>query len=188
MKRIFILLLTLFCLSACRTHDDYTGEPCVSMEYKIDGEQVCFEDWGRIINGVLGDSFQPLSFGRGLWQECTPDDTVACFELQLKSLSLKLKSDKKVFVNEKRYLFEVGEEGLKPGNYVYVGSERVWFVNGWFSLQRYSKNPYCCYEVHFEFTGKGANGTFELTDGRIEMGRRFQYIDSRKLIVDEAAQ
>ena len=41
--------------------------------------------------------------------------------------------------------------------------------------------PYCRYEVRFEFTCQGEQRTFEITDGIIQVGRRFQ-ADIKSLI------
>ena len=45
---------------------------------------------------------------------------------------------------------------------------------GWYSFSRKCSEPFGRYEVYFEFTCRNDQQTFEIRDGVIKVGRRFQ--------------
>ena len=181
------MLSALLCLTGCRLHDDYTGEPFFRLEYTVEGEHYVYEDWGHIQPGYLLSSsyFEPDSFNTGLYsRNADANESVAFFSMQTLYLSLFLASDWRFFTDGKRYTYneDLQKQGLEGCTLYYPRDARI--TGGWYSLTRNSSEPYGVYDVRFEFTCRDGEGDFMLSDGIIKVGRRLQR-DVKSLIKNE---
>ena len=183
MRSIIAILIAAVCLAACRPDNTYTGEPYIHMEYTVDGQHYVAEDWGRLEKTFLGyDMFSNCSGGGLRLLQLDINESVAVFELGTKELSLRLESDRPYFIDGRRYEYfqriDAAESFLcRPAN--------ATVTKGWFSLTRHTTEPYCRYDVMFELHAEGTDGDYEITDGIIQVGRRFQRYDVSSLIKTE---
>lgn len=165
MKKATCLLVMLLCLCSCRLYDKYTGEPFIGMEYTVDGERVEYEDWGKLYGTY---SFYALSSG-GLSLRNNPNGGEAHLSLTVEHISLNLGTPSTSFTDSRRYSIPSGEDNYYEGVYGNAAA-----TEGWCYLTTKSSEPYCTYEVHFEFTCYDGQNTYRITDGCIRVGRRFQ--------------
>ena len=162
MKKAVCLLITLICLCSCALHDDYTGEPFVSLEYTVDENTVKYEDWGELF-GYGTNRFSPSSTG-GLYLQSNPNGGEAHFVIETELITLNLETSAAYFTDSKRYSLTPQES-----SYGYVPA-----TNGWCFLTTKSSEPYCTFEAHFEFDCSDGQNVYHITDGCIRVGRRFQ--------------
>ena len=183
MRRIIALMIAAACLAACRPYDTYTGEPYVHMEYTIDGQHYVFEDWGHLENVLFGSHMSPDSYGGGLkLQQMDINESVAFFELETKEMVLRFASNKLYFIDGMRYEYSNMIDAVK--SYLRQPEEAI-VTGGWFSLTRHTAEPYCRYDVLFELHAWGADREYDITDGIVQVGRRFQDSDITNLIKTE---
>ena len=182
MRKAATLLIALFCFTGC-LHDNYTGEPFIHMEYTAYGVRYEYEDWGRMW-GVW--SFGPISGGNGLQsKQIDANESQARFGLQTDNLTLWLPCDWRFYTDGKRYEYKADPQSNRPYTCILDVPETARMTKGWYILTRKSTEPYCTYEIHFEFTCNGEQGPFEITDGIIQVGRRFQSTNVKEFIKDE---
>lgn len=175
MRRIAPLLLALLSLCSCKLHDDYTGEPFIHLEYVVDGQRFEYEDWGF----VSGNHFYAESSCR-LWLEENPNGGSARFQLQSNYLTLSLDEQKSWFTDGNRY--QLSDKDNAGQNYMKGQYGDATITGGWYMFTRKSSEPYCSYELHFQFTCDDGQSTFEATEGILQVGRRMQYIKKGELI------
>ncbi len=185
MKKIVFLILALSFLTSCRLHDKYTGEPLIHIEYTVDGEHFVYEDWGHIEAGFLSDRFKADSKGNLRSQIVDANESIAVLALDTSCISLYLESDWRFFTDSKRY--EYKEDPQKQGldGCKLIQPKQGTITGGWYTLTRKCVEPYCTYDLHFEFTGRNSEGEFAITDGIIQVGRRFQQTGVDGLIRNE---
>ena len=153
------------------------------MEYTVDGEHYVIEDWGYLDKGFLGYGMYSNCIGSGLrLLQLDINESVAAFELVTGELSLRLESNLPYFIDGRRYNYVhrmgAAESILsKPAN--------ATVTEGWFSLTRHTTEPYCRYDVLFELHANGTDREYDITDGIIQVGRRFQRDDVSNLIKTE---
>lgn len=183
MRKTVLLLLALSFLAGCRPHDDYTGEPCIHMEYTVDGEHYVYEDWGHIAPGYILSSgrFEPDSEGGLSSKSAGEGQSTACFDLRSNGIQLRLESPQSFFVDGRQYQYKQDPQKQGLDLCVLYKPEKAAMTEGRYSFSRKCSEPYCRYEVRFEFTCQGEQRTFEITDGIIQVGRRFQ-ADIKSLI------
>lgn len=172
MKKAWIALLSLLCLAGCRLHDDYTGEPYIRIEYTLNGEHQIYEDWGHEEVGLLSNFFVPYTTGRGLsLLNLAENESVAFFELHTRTIFLYLESNKPYFIDGKQYVYyqREGTSGCCVASYPYTA-----LSEGWFSITRHTTEPYCRFDLSFELHGMDGNQPVDITEGIIQVGRRFQ--------------
>ena len=186
MKKYFLLFVLLGCLTGCRLYDKYTGEPLAIMEYTLDGDHHSYEDWGYVRQDLFGKSFLSNINGGLHLRATAQDQNVAVFEMRIEDLQLSLQSSGAAFIDGKRYEYQ--KFGTMADSYFTHGAETSTLESGWYSFSRTSTNPCCSYELRFEFTFKGPNSTYELKDGIIQIDRRFQRLESGKLIAPSAGE
>ena len=170
-----VLLLAFLCLTGCKLHDNYTGEPFIRVEYTVDGKHYEYEDWGKLGPGYLfmKESFEPLSGGGLSTIYVDEQSSVARFLISNEFLFLNLESPDKDFIDGRKYeitpfLFQEPS----PSHFTVPAKANV--TSGWFSLHRKTVEPYCVYDVRFEFHCKGPNAEYDVTEGIVQVGRRFQ--------------
>lgn len=169
MKKASCLLLALICLCGCRLHDDYTGEPFLRLEYTAEGDHAVYEDWGL----RMGNSFGSACSGGGLQLKDNANGGQACFILDIERLDLYLESRVPYFTEGRKYDYKSAENGQGSFFEGSFGTARI--TDGWFLFTRRSSQPYCPYELHFEFNGKDGQGLpFSIKDGCIQVGRRYR--------------
>ncbi len=185
MRKAAIIILSLVCLVGCKLHDDYTGEPFLHMEYTLDGEHHVYEDWGHVLSGFFRNSFGAVSRGDGLGLlTLDVNESIACFDLGTEKLGLYVESNKPFFIDGKRYDY-YHREGTKVC--YYLESQRVVLTEGWYSFTRHTVEPYCSFDFRFEFHGSDSDGMpVDVTEGIIQVGRRFQRGDISGLVKKEA--
>ena len=170
MKKVAFLFLFMLCLCSCRMHDDYTGEPFFKLMYTVDGKQASYEDWGQVEKYYFGSGFTSESYGSGLWLKENANGGEARFDLDIERLSLRLETRTPYFIEGERYDVASSGESRFAGN---SGSALI--TAGWYCFSRKSSQPYCPYDLLFEFTCTDGQGLVtELKDGCIQVGRRFQ--------------
>ena len=175
------------CLSGCRLHDKYTGEPFIHLEYTVEGEHFVYEDWG-VLWGPR--SFGARSGGGGLQsRKIDANESQARFGLVTDYITLWLPCDWRFFTDGKRYEYKADPQSNRPNTCILdIPENSARMTKGWYTLTRNSTEPYCTYEVHFEFTCRGEQREFEVTDGIIQVGRRFQENGVESLIKNEERQ
>ena len=176
MKRVAVLFLFLFCLTACVWRDNFPGEPCVRLEYTVNGERVTYEDWGGWQSGLFSKSYRPRTEGSGLTLSSSGNQGVASFVLYNGWIKFRASSDRAYFLDSKRYPCKDAEILLNCKGFFYKP------LDGWYCFTRNTSEPYCRYDVHFEFTAEGPNETYVITDGVLQVGRRFQSAEVKNLI------
>ena len=182
MKRIVLLFLALSCLASCRLHDDYTGEPFIHLEYTVGSERFVFEDWGHIYPGFLSDSFGPYSQCSLYSQQVAFNQSIATLSLSSDCLNLYLESDRHFFTDGKRYVYK---ESPQKEACSLIQPKQGTAMSGWYSLTRKCTEPYCSYDVHFEFTCRNGEEEFEITDGILQVGRRCRQSGVKNFIKNE---
>ena len=142
----------------------------VHLEYTIDGEHHVYEDWGHLLKGYYGDSFEADSWGNGLGLLTLDiNESIARFDLCAEKLELYVESNKPYFIDGKRYDY-YHRDGTKICNY-----QQAVLTEGWFSFTRHTIEPYCRFDFRFEFHGTDNDGMpVDITEGIIQVGRRFQ--------------
>ncbi|MBR4826937.1 MAG: hypothetical protein IKZ91_03530 [Bacteroidales bacterium] len=183
MRKAVLLLLAALSLTACRLHDKYTGEPFIHLEYTVGGERFVYEDWGVMWSSYY---FGAESGGAGLQhKQIDANTTQARFGLETDYLTLWLPCDKPYYTDGKVYEYKYDPQSRRPYTCILDVPQTGRLTKGHYSLTRKCSKPYCTYEVHFEFTCKGGQGDFEVTDGVIQVGRRFQEKDISNFIKSE---
>ena len=185
MRKTVLSALVLLCLAGCKMHDDYTGEPFIHLEYTMNGEHCVYEDWGRTERSFLGSYYAPISGGDGLnYWEPADNQGYILFTLNNKHLSFQLMDNQPYFVDGRRYQFKPADESGSFPCSIYKPVE-IRIDEGWFSFTRYTTEPYCRYDIHFECRGVKDDQSYEVTEGIIQVGRRFQHNDVKGLIKKE---
>ena len=172
-------------MTGCSPHSDYTGEPCIHLEYTIGDTHYVYEDWGTIEPRLFGSAYVPESGGPGLYMELlTENQSVACIDLYNLYMSLHLESTRTYFIDGKKYEYHPAD--ADEMNCLYK-PEPMKVTDGWFSITKKTAEPYCRYDIRFEFKCQnGQQQVFDVTDGYIQVGRRFQSSDVRSMIKSEA--
>ncbi len=179
MRRIVAVFIAAICLAACKPDNTYTGEPFVHIEYTVDGQHYVYEDWGHLEYY----SMEPYSFGSGIrLLNLSSNQSVAIFELKTNDMSLLLASNGPVFIDGRRYEYYY-LQNTKHSTFRLPADAVV--SDGWFSITRHTTEPYCRYDVRFELHANGNNREYDITDGIIQVGRRFQGNDVKNLIKQE---
>ena len=177
MRRFAPLLLALLCLCSCKLHDDYTGAPFIHLEYMVDGQRIEYEDWGFVyLNHFYAES------SCCLWLEENPNGGSARFQLQSNYLTLSLNEQKSWFTEGARYTLSPKDNDTASQNYMKGQYGDATITGGWYMFTRKSSEPYCSYELHFQFTCDDGQSTFEATDGILQVGRRTQHLKKGELI------
>ena len=120
--------------------------------------------------------YRPHSEGAGLYSNTAGNQGVASFSLYNELVDFYVSSDRAYFLDSKRY------SRKDAGIYIHLQEGTIQAKEGWYCFTRNTSEPYCRYEVHFEFTCQGQYGTYEITDGVIQVGRRFQSAEVKNLI------
>lgn len=171
MRKTLLLLFAMTCLAGC-IHDDFTGEPFIHLEYTVNGERFEYEDWGEMRSDRV---FGPVSQGQGLQpKQIDANESQARFGLETPNLTLWLPCDWRFYTDGKRYEYKTDPQSRRPYTCILDVPQTARITKGWYILTRKSTEPYCTYEIHFEFTCDGGQGEFEVKDGIIQVGRRFQ--------------
>ena len=176
MRRLATLLLAVICLAGCM-HDDYTGEPFFILEYSLDGDRIVYEDWGSLRPGLFGSSLIASHESAGLHTRgAGSGQSVACFDITTSAIRIAFETGQGAFIEGKRYEYENNPQKGEwdSGVSMLYSPAKARVEEGWYSFSRKCSEPFGRYEVYFEFTCRNDQQTFEIRDGVIKVGRRFQ--------------
>ena len=173
MKQLIILFIPLLCLQSCRPYDQYTGEPMFSFEYSVNGTWHSGEDWNKQYGGLVKPVGKPAQPGLFLWKR-DANDSFAVLSLDIEDLRLWLQSDRRFFIDGVWYSFSEATQNQEEGRFSVFKPAGARVTGGRYMLTRKVTDPCSTYEVHFELTCSDDQQEYEITGGRIQIGRRFQ--------------
>ena len=179
MRKLWTLAFALLCLTGCRLHDDYTGEPFIRLEYTVNGEHFIWEDWGYVHSYILSSEFISNSHGGLFLNDVNKENCFTVFQLANSYLSFELNSPEQCFYEGLRYELD------SRSSFSIRKPDALTFTGGWFFFTRHTVEPYCKFDMHFEFWGTQNGHTYRVTEGVIQVGRRFQRTDISNLIKKE---
>lgn len=182
MRKLWILAFALLWLTGCSLHDEYTGEPFIRLEYTVNGEHFIWEDWGHVQSYFLSSDFVSDSYGALYLNDVNKENCFTVFQMANTYLSFELNSPEQCFYEGLKYELD------SRSQFSIHLPENVPMTEGWFFFTRHTAEPYCKFDMRFEFRGTQNGQPYRVSEGVIQVGRRFQRTDISNLIKKERAK